>query len=101
MKKIAVFVSGSGSDMQSVIDATESGFVDAKVVCVVSSKPGVYALERAAKHGIPARVFALSQYGKDAAARDRAVIEWLDGFKPDLVVLAGYLGIVTKELVAE
>ena len=43
MKKIAVFVSGSGSDMQSVIDATESGFVDAKVVCVVSSKPGVSA----------------------------------------------------------
>ena len=101
MKKIAVFVSGSGSDMQSVIDATESGFVDAKVVCVVSSKPGAYALERASKHGIPARVFALSQYGKDAAARDRAVIEWLDGFKPDLVVLAGYLGIVTKELVAK
>ncbi len=101
MKKIAVFVSGSGSDMQSVIDATESGYIDARVVCVVSSKPAVFALERAAKHGIPSRVFALSDFGKDAEARDRAVAEWLRGFEPDLVVLAGYLGIVTPSLVRE
>lgn len=99
MKKIAVFVSGSGSDMQSVIDATLNGYVDAKVVCVVSSKAGVFALERARAHGIPARVFALSDYGKDAARRDAAVAEWLDTFGPDLVVLAGYLGIITSELV--
>ena len=47
MKKIAVFISGSGSDMQSVIDGCESGYIDGKVVCVVASKEGIYGLERA------------------------------------------------------
>ena len=52
MKNIAVFASGSGSDMQSVIDGTLSGQIDGKVVAVVTNKEGIFAIERAKKHGI-------------------------------------------------
>ena len=57
MKKIVVLVSGGGTNLQALIDAQERGEIpDGRITCVVSSKPGVYALERAARHGIPSRV---------------------------------------------
>lgn len=97
MKNIAVFVSGSGSDMQSVIDACERGDINGRVAVVVAGKEGIYALERAAAHGIQSRVFALKNYA-DAQEKDRAIVEYLRPFKIDLIVLAGYLSIVTKPL---
>ena len=100
MKKIAVFISGSGSDMQSVIDGCESGYIGGKVVCVVASKEGIYGLERAEKHGIDSAVFALKDYGRDCVKRDEAIINYIAAHDVDLVVLAGYLGIVSEKLVS-
>lgn len=100
MKKIAVFISGSGSDMQSVIDGCESGYIDGKVVCVVASRDGIFGLKRAKKHGIDSAVFALKDYDGDCGKRDEAILSYLAGYDVDLIVLAGYLGIVTQKLVS-
>ena len=97
MKNIAVFASGSGSDMQSVIDACESGQIDGKVVAVIASRPGIFALERAAKHNIPSKVFSVKEYGSPEA-KDGAIVEYLKPMGIDLIVLAGYLSIVSKPL---
>ena len=97
MKNIAVFASGSGSDMQSVIDACESGQINGKVVAVIASRPGIFALERAAKHNIPSKVFSVKEYGSPEA-KDGAIVEYLKPMGIDLIVLAGYLSIVSKPL---
>ena len=97
MKNIAVFVSGSGSDMQSVIDGCESGFINGKVVAVIASRPGIFALERAAKHHIQSRVFNVKEYGS-AQEKDKAIVEYLKPMGIDLIVLAGYLSIVSQPL---
>lgn len=97
MKNIAVFVSGSGSDMQSVIDGCESGQIDGKVAAVIASRPGIFALERAAKHNIPSAVFNVKDYGS-AQNKDAAIVEYLRPMDIDLIVLAGYLSIVSKPL---
>jgi phosphoribosylglycinamide formyltransferase-1 len=80
MIKLGVLVSGGGTTLQNLIDVIERGELDARIVQVVSNVPGVAALERARRHGIPATVAALS---KIAAAMDRA--------SPDFVLLAGFL----------
>ncbi|MDE5755937.1 MAG: phosphoribosylglycinamide formyltransferase [Clostridia bacterium] len=100
MKNIAVFASGSGSDMQSVIDGTLSGLIDGKVVAVITNKEGIVAIERAKKHGIDYKTFKAKDYG-DNETRDKAIIEYLKGYDIDLIVLAGYLAIVTPALVDE
>lgn len=97
MKNIAVFASGSGSDMQSVIDACESGQINGKVVAVIASRPGIFALERAAKNNIPSKVFSVKEYGSPEA-KDAAIVEYLKPMGIDLIVLAGYLSIVSKPL---
>lgn len=97
MKNIAVFASGSGSDMQSVIDACESGQINGKVVAVIASRPGIFALERAAKHNIPSKVFSVKEYGSPEV-KDSAIVEYLRPMGIDLIVLAGYLSIVSKPL---
>ena len=98
MKRIAIFASGGGSDMQSLVDGCESGLIDGKVVAVVTNKDGIGALDRAKKHGIESKVFKLADY-KDAEDRDRAIIDYLVQKDVELVVLAGYLAIVTPSLV--
>ena len=98
MKRIAIFASGGGSDMQSVIDGCESGLIDGKVVAVVTNKDGIGALDRAKKHCIESRVYRLGDYA-DAEDRDRAIIDYLVEKDVELVVLAGYLAIVTPCLV--
>ena len=57
MKRIAIFVSGGGTDMQSVIDSIKRGEINGKVVLVIASKKGIYAIERAIKENIPYKVF--------------------------------------------
>lgn len=98
MKRIAVFASGGGSDMQSVIDGCESGQIDGQVVAVIANKDDIGALERASRHNIESRVFKVSDYA-DATERDQAIIGYLVSKNIDLVVLAGYLAIVTPALV--
>lgn len=89
--KIGVLVSGGGTDLQSLIDD------GANIVRVISSKEGVYALERAAKAGIPARAVTKDQY-PDIHERMARIAEILDEDGVQLVVLAGYLSILTGDL---
>ena len=98
MKRLAFFVSGGGTDMQSVIDAIEAGKINATAAVVVSSKPDVYALERTKKHGIPTEVVVSK--GKTPAERDAALIEIVERYGVDLIVLAGYLSILSADFVA-
>ncbi|MDE6550522.1 MAG: phosphoribosylglycinamide formyltransferase [Clostridia bacterium] len=97
MKNIAVFASGGGTDMQSVIDACERGEINGKVSVVIANKNGIYALERADKHSIPYKVFTIKEYG-DSESRDKAIAQFLSAFNIDLIVLAGYLSIITSPL---
>lgn len=98
MKNIAVFASGGGSDFQSVVDGVESGLIDGRVVLLVASREGIGALERAKKHGIDCAVFDKKKY----ASMDEmfsAIGDELERRKTDLVVLAGYLSILTPSFV--
>jgi phosphoribosylglycinamide formyltransferase-1 len=85
---IGVLVSGEGSNLQALIDAR------LPIACVASNKRRVRALERAEQAGIPARVFELADY-RDRDARDRDIADWLELRGVDLVVLAGYMQLLT------
>lgn len=98
MKNIAVFASGSGSDLQSVIDSCESGEINGRVRLVVTNKPLVGALDRAKSHGIESVTFKLSDY-QSHAERDTALLKTLEDRDIDLIVLAGYLSIVTEVII--
>lgn len=99
MKKIAVFASGSGSDMQSVIDGCKSGQINGKVTLVITNKKDVGALMRADKEGIPHATFVLSDFGGSHQKRDEEVLKLLKAEKIDLIVLAGYLSIVSQPII--
>ncbi len=94
MFKIAVLVSGGGTDLQSIIDAIENKELDCKIEAVISSKDGVYALERAKKHGIKSYVVTKKEYGDKQSDKILSLIEG----KVDLIVLAGYLSILNGEI---
>ena len=98
MKRLAVFVSGSGSDMQSVIDGIEEGKIDAQIVLVVASKEGIYAVERASRHGIACEVFSKSDYATLESMYDK-LIDRLRSLDVDFVLLAGYLTILTPNII--
>lgn len=94
MFKIAVLVSGGGTDLQSIIDAVENGYLNCKIEMVISSKKGAFAIERAKKHGINYHVISKKEYGKEQSNK---ILE-LTKDKVDLIVLAGYLSILDGEL---
>lgn len=94
MLNIVVLVSGGGTNLQALIDASERGGIgNGRIVSVVSSREGVFALKRAEKAGIPACVIARRQF-ESADAFDGALLDHLKGCKADLVVLAGFLSIL-------
>ena len=98
-KRIAVLVSGGGTNLQALIDAQGRGELKGgELALVVASKPGVYALERAARVGIPSRVIARADY-PSAQAMTAAYVDCLQAEGIDLVVLAGFLTILTGEMV--
>lgn len=94
MLRIAVLVSGGGTNLQAVIDAAEAGEIEnVEIVGVISNNKGAYALERARKHGICAKCIS----PKDYAARENfneALMSAVDGLSPDLIVLAGFLVVI-------
>lgn len=100
MKRIAVMVSGSGSNLQSLIDACVSGEIAGRIVAVVSSKPGVYALERAKNAGIPTYVFGKKNYPSPETMYGE-ITALFKSLQIDLIVLAGYLGILTANIINE
>jgi phosphoribosylglycinamide formyltransferase-1 len=86
---IGVLVSGHGSNLQALLDA------ELPVAAVASNKPGVGALERAAAAGVATAVFPLEEY-EDRPARDDAMAAWLEERAVQLVVLAGYMHLLTR-----
>ncbi len=99
MQKIAVCVSGGGTNLQAIIDAVSAGTIrNTEIALVISNKENAYALERAANAGIPAKCICPGSYENKEAFAD-AMLEALDEYKIDLVVLAGYLVIVPARMI--
>ncbi|MBQ1262423.1 MAG: phosphoribosylglycinamide formyltransferase, partial [Clostridia bacterium] len=96
--RIAVLVSGGGTNLQALIDAQSRGELgNGRITLVIASKPGVYALERAANHGIEARVLARKDYDS-IAAYSKALADAMEEAGIDLVVLAGFLTIIDEQV---
>ncbi len=99
MLKIGVLVSGGGTNLQAIIDKIENGYIkNCSIVTVVSSKQGVYALERAKNHDIPAVCIARKDYGS-VYEYGEALIRHFESFNVDLVVMAGFLSILEENFV--
>lgn len=98
MKRIAVFVSGSGTNLQSVIDGCESNYINGRICAVISSKSGVFALERAKIHKIPSFVYDKNKF-ENTDVMFNEIIGLLFDFDIDVIVLAGYLSILTQNII--
>ena len=99
--RIAVLVSGGGTNLQALLDAEAAGRIPhGEIVLVVSNKPGAYALERAKKAGVPAAVVSKQECGSQAAFEQRlqGILE-LDGV--DMIILAGFMSILSQEFTAK
>ena len=95
--KIAVFVSGGGTNLQALIDAADAGALPSgEIVLVLASSPKAYALERAAKAGIPSAVVSAKTEGSQAAAEEK-MNALLAEYGVELIVLAGYLSILSED----
>jgi phosphoribosylglycinamide formyltransferase 1 len=97
--RIVVLASGGGTNLQAVLDQLHGGEEGIEVVGVGSDKADATAIERAQKAGVETAVFPGADYD-DRAARDTALGDWIEGRQPDLVVLAGYMQLLSPEFVA-
>lgn len=96
-KRIAVLVSGGGTNLQAILDAQKSGVITAgEVTLVISNKEGAYALTRAENAGIPAKVLTRKACGGQEGF-EKALIEALEENRTDLIVLAGFLSILSED----
>ncbi len=98
MKRIAFLVSGSGTNAENLIKKIQAGEVPADPVIVISNKPGVKALEKAMTLGVKTVVIEHKAYA-DRAAFDRALSECLEKHKVDIIVLAGFMRVLTEGFV--
>jgi phosphoribosylglycinamide formyltransferase-1 len=96
--RIVVLASGGGTNLQAILDQLHGGEEGIEVVGVGSDKPEAMALERAKKAGVDTAVFPTADYD-DRETRDRALGDWIEGREPDLVVLAGYMQLLSSEFV--
>ena len=98
MKSIIVLASGSGTDLQSILDAIESGYIEnAKVRAVVSNNRDAYALERAKKHGADA--IYIDHRGKSRKEHEQEIMDAIEPYSPDLIVLAGWMRALTPHFI--
>lgn len=97
MKNIAVLISGSGTNLQSIIDNIKAGKIKANLAVVISNKKDAYGLVRAKKAGIPAHF--VDYRGLKREEHEKKIIEILEKNKVDLVVLAGYMRVLTSYFV--
>ncbi len=94
---VGVLASGSGTDLQSIIDASEKNLIDAKVVVVISDKKDAFALSRAKKHRIPGSF--VNPKGKDRSFYEDEITEILQSHQVELVVGAGYMRLLSPSFV--
>lgn len=98
MKNIVVFASGSGSNFQSIIDASHNGDLNANIAGLICNKNGIHALERASKHGIPSIIISEKNFtSHDAYCA--VLLKHLQLWKADLLVLAGFLQKIHREII--
>lgn len=96
--QLVVLISGSGSNLQAFIDASKNGSLDADIAAVISNKAGVMGLERADNAGIANEVIDHKQFA-DRESFDAELADRIESYKPDLVILAGFMRILTPEFV--
>ena len=100
MKRVAVLVSGGGTNLQALLESEQRGEnPNGKIVLVVASKPGVYALERAANFGVESAVVSRRDYASSADF-DAALLGVLQAHDIDVVVLAGFLSVLGERVIA-
>jgi len=99
MKKIVILISGRGSNMAEIVRACRHEGWPASVEAVIANRPGAPGLEFAAAHGIPTAVVDHTQFPQDRAGFDAELARVIDGFAPDLVVLAGFMRVLTDAFV--
>lgn len=101
MLDIIVCVSGGGTNLQAVLDALEDGTIkNARIRAVISNNAGAYALQRANDHGIPGVCISPKQF-KDRDSFNKAFLEKVNSYQPDLIVLAGFLVVLPKQMIEE
>ncbi len=96
--KLVILISGNGSNLQQFIDQIESGDLNAKIVAVISNRADAYGLERARQAGIPSITLDHTQFA-DRESFDRALAKEIDQYQPDLIILAGFMRILTEGFV--
>ena len=94
---LVVVISGSGSNLQSIIDRIEAGTLDAKIAAVISNVANVKGLQRAEDHNIPAITLPHTDY-PDRPSFDRQLQKTIENYQPDLVILAGFMRILSPEI---
>ncbi len=98
MLRLAVMASGGGTNLQAIIDASESGEIDARVMVVISNNSSAGALERARRHGIEALHLSRRQFASGEEF-DRALLEAFRSRRTDMVILAGYMKLLSPVVV--
>jgi len=96
--RLAVLISGNGSNLQALIDAAADGTLKAEICVVVSNRAQAFGLERAQLASIPNHVVTHSEFD-DRVAFDRALLNLLDDYAPDLIALAGFMRVLGSEFV--
>lgn len=100
MLKVLVMVSGGGTNLQAIIDSVENGTItNTKIVGVISNNQNAYALERADKHGIAAECVSPKNFENRVAFNEK-LLECVNSYEPDLIVLAGFLVVIPPEMIA-
>lgn len=101
MLRVLVCVSGGGTNLQAIIDGVEAGTItNTEIVGVISNNKNAFALERAKKHGISAECISPKDY-ESRAIFNKQFLERVNAYKPDLIVLAGFLVVIPPEMIAE
>jgi len=96
--QLVVLISGNGSNLQAIIDEIEAGGLNARINAVVSNRPNAYGLERARQHNIPVIALDHADY-ENREQFDSQLAQEIDQYQPDLIVLAGYMRILTQAFI--
>jgi phosphoribosylglycinamide formyltransferase-1 len=98
-KSIVILISGSGTNLQAIIDAVAAGQINASISAVISNRADAKGLDRARQQHIKAVIIDQNEY-HDRASYDQALISEIDKYKPDLIVLAGFMRILSEEFIS-